>query len=243
MNASYKNSHINETLDVLSELSKCKPRPLSERKTRFESIAENFSKWNMKIAVMLMIPAWGLAALSYFGASINTWVKLIGMTIVIISCLLANLALLMPVLVAVFIFSRWKDISLENLLNDIRHEQAMVYALSHHKDEALIDAKCWLELEIKRIEARIVHFFGNNSAVLGLLASGYFFLKEFRAQDGSLSWIGNTINSGATFENVPNIVLMMIGALVVGLSLGAVMIRSLAARYRYQVQLIDMAKR
>jgi len=37
--------------------------------------------------------------------------------------------------------------------------------------------------------------------------------------------------------------LMAIGAGVVGLSLGAVMIRHIAARYRYQVQLIDMAKR
>ncbi len=86
-------------------------------------------------------------------------------------------------------------------------------------------------------------FFGDKSAVLGLLASGYFFAKEFGGTAGGLGWVGNTISSGVTLQNFPNMILMMIGAGVVGLSVGAVMVRHVAGRYRYQVQLIDMAKR
>jgi hypothetical protein len=243
MNASYKNSHINETLDVLTELSQYKPRSAAERRTGFEARAEQISNWSMGTAVVLMIPAWGLAAWAYFGGSLYDCVKLVALILVSLSCVLAILALLLPILAAGLLLFRWKDISLQNLLNDIKHEQAMVYALSDHKDEALVDAKCWLELKIKRIEARVAHIFGDKSAVLGLLASGYFFAKEFGGTAGGLGWIGNTLSSGISFQNFPNMILVMIGAGIVGLSVGAVMVRHIAARYRYQVQLIDMAKR
>ncbi|MCK8668217.1 hypothetical protein M1M11_25375 [Pseudomonas azerbaijanoccidens] len=243
MNASYKNNHINETLDVLTELSQYKPRSAAERRTGFESRAERISNWSMGIAVTLMMPAWGLAAWAYFGGSLYEWVKLVALIIVTISCVLAIFALLLPILAAGLLLIRWKDISLQNLLDDIKHEQAMVYTLSNHNDEALVDAKLWLELKIKRIEARVAHIFGDKSAVLGLLASGYFFAKEFGGTAGGLSWIGSTINSGVTVQNFPNMVLVMIAAGIVGLSLGAVMVRHIAARYRFQVQLIDMAKR
>lgn len=160
-----------------------------------------------------------------------------------LSCVLALLTMLLPIVAAGLLLFRWKDASLQNLLNDIRHEQAMVYALSHHDDEVLIDAKCWLELKIKRIEARVAHIFGDKSAVLGLLASGYFFAKEFGGTSGGLSWVGSTLSSGMTLQNFPNMILVMIGAGVVGLSIGTVMIRHIATRYRYQVQLIEMARR
>ena len=243
MNASYKNNHINETLDVLIELSRYKPRSAAERRTGFESKAECISNWSMGMAVMLMVPAWGLAAWAHFVGSLYESIKFVALIIVMFSCVLAILSVLIPILAAGFILFRWKDISLQNLLDDIKHEQAMVYALSNHKDDALVDAKCWLELKINRIESRVAHFFGDKSAVLGLLASGYFFAKEFGDKAGGINWIGSTISSGVTFQNFPNMALMMIGAGVVGLSLGAVMIRHIAARYRYQVQLIDMAKR
>lgn len=243
MNASYKNSHIQETLDVLTELSRCKPRSAAERRTGLESRAEHISNWSMGIAVVLMIPAWALAAWAHLGGWLSEWVKLIALVIVTLSCVLAIMALLIPILATGVILFRWKDISLQNLLDDIKHEQAMVYVLSNHNNDALLDAKCWLELKIKRIESRVAHFFGDKSAVLGLLASGYFFSKEFGDKAGGLSWIGSTISSGMSFQNFPNMALMMIGAGIVGLSLGAVMIRHIAARYRYQVQLIEMAQR
>lgn len=243
MNASYKNSHINETMDVLTELSQYSPRSAAERRTGFESRAERISNWSMGIAFMLMLPAWGLAAWAYFGGSLYEWVKLVALIIVTLSCVLAILALVLPILAASLLLFRWKDISLQNLLDDIQHEQDMVFALSSHNDEALVDAKCWLELKIKRIEARIANIFGDKSAVLGLLASGYFFAKEFGGAAGGLNWIGSTISSEVTLQNFPNMVLVMICAGIVGLSLGAVMVRHIAARYRYQVQLIDMAKR
>lgn len=243
MNASSKNSHINETLDVLTELSRYKPRSAAERRTGFEARAEQISNWCMGIAVALMVPAWGLAAWTYFGRGLYDSVKLGALVIISLSCVLAILAMLLPILAAGLLLFRWKDASLQNLLNDILHEQAMAYALSHHDEEALMDAKCWLELKIKRIEARVAHIFGDKSAVLGLLASGYFFAKEFGGTSGGLSWVGSTISSGMTLQNFPNMILVMIAAGVVGLSMGAVMIRHIAARYRYQVQLIDMARR
>ena len=77
------------------------------------------------------------------------------------------------------------------------------------------------------------------TAVLGLLTTSYFFAKEF----GGLNWITSTISTGATWDNLENTALLMLGAGVLGMSLGAVMIRHIAARYRYQVELLDMARR
>ena len=80
MNASYKNSHINETMDVLKELSQYKPRSAAERRTGFESRSEQISNWSMGVAFMLMMPAWGLASWAYFGGSLYEWVKLVALS-------------------------------------------------------------------------------------------------------------------------------------------------------------------
>lgn len=239
MNASYKNSLIHDTLNVLEELSRCEPRTPSARRTNLEAMAQRGSNWSMILAVGGMLCAGGMALWSIFMGRLPDWAKFLALVVIGLSVLLALLALAIPIVASAITLIRWKSVTLINLQDDIRHEQAMAYNLSKHRDEALADARCWLELKIKRIEARVSHLFGEKAAVLGLLTTSYFFAKEF----GGLNWITSTISTGATWDNLANTALLMLGAGVLGMSLGAVMIRHIAARYRYQVELLDMACR
>lgn len=191
------------------------------------------------MAVGGMLCAGGMALWSIVMGSLPDWAKLLALVVIGLSVLLALLALAIPIVASAITLIRWKSVTLINLQDDIRHEQAMAYNLSKHRDEALADARCWLGLKIKRIEARVSHLFGEKTAVLGPLTTSYFFAKEF----GCLNWITSTISTGATWDNLANTALLMLGAGVLGMSLGAVMIRHIAGRYRYQVELLDMARR
>jgi hypothetical protein len=239
MNASYKNTHLEETLAVIAELNHCAPRKLSERQTTLETKAEHFSKWSMILAGTSVFIVGVMAVVHKLMVPLADFLVSVALALVFISATMALLALIAPIIAAALTLLNWKSITLKNLLDDIRHEQSMVFRLSHHKAEALIEAKCWLELKIKRVDARVSHFFGEKTAFLGLLATGWFFAKEF----GGLSWISTTLTAGARWGNLANITLLMVGAGVFGMSIGAVMIRHIGARYRYQVQLLEMAQR
>lgn len=239
MNASYKNSLLPHTLNVLEELSRCEPRTASARRTNLEASAQRISNWSMISAVGGMVWAGGMALLSIINEGLPDRAKLLALVVIGLSVVLALFALAAPIIASAITLIRWKSVTLINLQDDIRHEQAMAYSLSKHNEEALADARCWLELKIKRIDARVSHLFGEKTAVLGLLTTSYFFAKEF----GGLKWVTSTISTGATLGNLANTSLLMVGAAVLGMSIGAVMIRHIAARYRYQVELLDMARR
>lgn len=232
-------SALAKTLAVLKELSTCKPRRVSERRTGAEKKAELFSRWSLIFSGVLLAPP---ALLAYFMRSateLSEAVKGVALGAIAVSMTLTLLSFIVPILASAWVLFRWEKVTYENLRGDIIHEQTMANQLRRHGVNALTEAKMWLELKIKRIEARVTWFFGDKTASLGLLATAYLFSEKF----GGFPWIESTLRAGPELNNIGDTALLCAAALIFGLSIGAVLIKHIAARYRYQIELIDLSLR
>lgn len=231
--------HVDKTIEVLAELSHFEPRKPRDRRTTLENRAQTFANWTMALAVLTMLASWVIAAALVGLEELNQPARMVILIVVTCSAILALLSFVAPIFASAIAVFKWKDIALNNFLEDIRHEHAMVCALATHSQDVLDDTKYWLELKIKRLESRVSYFFGEKTALLTLLASSYLFLKEF----GGLSWLSTTITGGVKSGNVMNMSLMYAAAAVLGMSVGAVLTRHIAGLYRYQLELVECALR
>lgn len=232
---------IERTLAVIDTLHQCDPLSASSRRTHFERWAELWSRRCLIAAGIVQAVPWLVRLVWWLNdgvvlSSLSKWV-LIGF--VALSLLLTLASFLLPIVAAGWVLLRWKTISRDNLKAEIRHEQAFAERLQAHDEDDLKDARIWLELKIKRLEGRIALFFGDKTATLGLLATAYLFLKEF----GGFALLSGTLSVGLSTENVGDQLLVAAAALVFGISIGAVLLKQIAVRYRYQVEIIDLALR
>lgn len=230
---------LEKTLNVLEELNNCRPIKAGERRTNAEIVASRFAKWALIFAAILLTPPVVLAFFIDPSSPPSDLIKTIALSAIASSMILAISSLIAPILASGWILFRWEKVNFQALRDDLIHEYAMAERLRKHGNSALIEAKMWLELRIKRIEARVTWFFGDKTAVLGLLATAYVFSKEF----GGFKWLQKTLLAGPGLSNLGDSVLMYTAALIFGLSLGAVFVKHIAARYRYQVELIDFSLR
>lgn len=166
-------------------------------------------------------------------------VKTFALAFLTASLFIAFASLIAPILATGWTLFRWETITLQNLKADIQHEQAISMNLKRNSPDALKEAKMWLELKVKRVEARVTWFFGDKTAVLTLMATAYLFSKEF----GGFEWLEKTLRAGPGLSNLGDTTLLYLAAILLGLSIGAVLLRHIAARYRYQIELIDLALR
>ncbi|MGY1447446.1 hypothetical protein ACW582_09685 [Pseudomonas chlororaphis] len=243
MNASHRSRQMPNVMAVLDELNKCSPRSVSMRKTSLEVGADKAAKWLMIFASVLMVGVAILAVWQSLVGGLSDSVKLAAQLLILLSVSVALLALLLNIISGCVILFRWRHVSFHNLREDILHEQSMAFLLSKHGEDVLADARYWLELKIKRVESRVTYFFGEKTAILAILATAYPISKELSGTTGSIKWIGTTLSTGMTWDNLPNMLLLWLCAFVLGLSLGALLLRKIAARYRYQVEIIDLARR
>lgn len=232
-------AQLDKTLSVLEELNSCRPLKASERRTVAEIMASRFAKWSLISAVVLLTPPALLALLTDPSKPPSDSLKTLALDAIALSMVLAVASLIAPILASGWVLFRWKKVSYQTLKDDVIHEHAMAERLRKHGSSALIEAKMWLELKIKRVEARVTWYFGDKTAVLGLLATAYVFSKEF----GGIDWLEKTLRAGPGLNNLSDTVLMYTAAAIFGLSIGAVFIKHIAARYRYQVELIDLSLR
>jgi hypothetical protein len=229
---------IHETIAVIKKVSQYKPLGPADHRSGLESFAEAYSNWAMVLAGLCFLPP-VLLAFVFDPANASNANKSYALACLTASVLLALVSMIIPILATASVLVRWKTMTLDNLESDIRHEHGLTVELKKHGADALQEAKMWLELKIKRLDGRIAWFFGDKAAVLTLIASAYIFSKEF----GGFGWLKETLLAGATTGNAGNMTLLYIGALVFGLSIGAILVKHLSAKYRFQVELIDIALR
>ncbi|WP_095127205.1 hypothetical protein [Pseudomonas sp. Irchel s3h14] len=232
-------NNLDETIKVLEYLSKCEPRKAASRRTGIELRAERFANWSLLGGAVGI----GIAALlAYWHTSqslLPDTMKNVVLVLILLSTLSTLASLLTPIVASAWTLARWKTISLRNMLADITHESDFVEALKNHPEKALANAKYWLELKINRAEARVAYFFGEKAAGLALLGTAYVCTKEF----GGLPWLNKTLMAGPVAGNLGNTALLMVIALVLGISIGAMLLKHVNARYRFQIELIDNALR
>ena len=230
---------LEETFKVLEYLSQCEPRKAASRRTGKEMQAARFANRALLAGAIGL----GLAALlAYWHTSqspLPNMMKSVALALIVFSTLSTFASLLAPIFASAWTLVQWKTISLRNMLADIEHENAFVETLKSHHEKALANARYWLELKVNRAEARVSYFFGEKAAGLALLGTAYVCTKEF----GGFPWLSQTLMAGPVTENLGDSILLMVIALVLGISIGAMLLKHVNARYRFQIELIDNALR
>lgn len=227
---------IDKTIQVLEELSRCEPRKV--RSTGVENKARVIANWCLGLSGFFLI-IMACFVFLYEARPPSIHAKIFVLMMSIISMLLAISTLIAPMVASLLLAFRWKTLSLEGLCDDIRHEQAMADRFAKFEPIALKDAHFWLSRKVRRISERTGRFFGEKTAVLGLLATAYSFTAEF----GGVEWISKTMAAGLRADNLGNTVLLGIGAFLLGMSIGSILLGHIAARYRYQIEIIELVDR
>jgi hypothetical protein len=104
-------------------------------------------------------------------------------------------------------------------------------------DVELNYAKYWIELKIARNDSRLKLFFGDKTAALALLGLSWPVIKEL----GGLEWISSTFSHFLAPGHILDTIIWMCLALLLGLSLGGIMMKNVNEKYKYQVSLIELA--
>lgn len=232
-------TNLTDTIEALEHLSNCKPLKASARRSKLEVNAERFANGCLILGGAGMAIA---AAMAYWHTShspLPEWAKTLALGLLLFSTIATLLSLLVPILSLGWLLTRWKTISLKSLIDDVHHESALVDGLRRHNEKALLEAKYWIELRVNRAEARVAYFFGEKAAALALLGTAYVCAEKF----GGFPWVGKTLLAGPVDGNWSNTAVLMIIALVLGLSIGAVLLKHVNVRYRFQIELIEHALR
>ncbi|MGV5527102.1 hypothetical protein GIJ78_10815 [Escherichia coli] len=227
---------IDHTIKVLEVLGACEPRKI--RRTDLEAKAQVIANWCLGFSFIFLLVN-GLFVFFYDARPPATVAKIFVIIMFLLTTVLAVAALIVPMIASLMLLRKWKILALGSLCEDVRHEHKLAGQLDVYGHPALEDARFWLERKISRINASSGRFFGEKTAVVGLLATSYSFVGEF----GGLDWVAQTFTAGFKLDNLGNTLLLWIGAFLFGFSIGAILLGFLAARYHYQIEILDVALR
>ncbi|AOK42847.1 hypothetical protein QZM46_29655 [Burkholderia vietnamiensis] len=165
------------------------------------------------------------------------WQMIPAITFYVSTVVLSLLSLVVEPIVGIMLMFRWKQDALDTLTREIETDEKNVRVLNGYADDTLKYAQHCLQLKVKRLDARVVSFFGSGAAAYALLAVTFTNIKDA----GGLPWLRNTLANGFVSGNFINTAILWGIALIFGLSVGAMMVRRLQSRFVYQLDLIELA--
>lgn len=236
---SKESASFHPTLSVLEYLSTCEPRPVKSKQTAPDIRAAKIADYCLLFAGAVLATVAILAGWQRYITPLHTALANLPLILAALSACFVLVAFLAPIVASAINLFWWKKINFKNLSDDIQHESRLAAELTRYDEQALSDAKYWLDLQAKRAESRVSYFFGEKTAALALLGMAYICAKEF----GGLHWVGESLKIGLTLGNIGNTALLAVIAFIFGISIGALFLKHIAHRYRFQIELIDIALR
>ena len=227
------------TLSVLKYLSTCEPRSVKSKQTAPDIRAAKIANYSLLCAGAVLATVAVLAGWHRYIAPLHTALANLTLILAALSACFVVVAFSAPIIASAINLFWWKKINFKNLSDDIQHESKLATELTRYDEQTLSNAKYWLDLQAKRAEARVSYFFGEKTAALALLGMAYICAKEF----GGLQWVGESLKVGLSLGNIGNTVLLAVIAFIFGVSIGALFLKHIAHRYRFQIELIDIALR
>lgn len=219
---------------ILVQLNDC--RPYRAGRGRFEQLMHRLANWCLGLSTLFLCIT-ALLAWRHSVVPLPDVLRLIAAVIGLLSMLLAILSLVAPILSTTMDLWRWKALELGSLLDGIDNDESSAQALAHHALGDLNHARYWLELKVNRYEMRMSQVLGDKTAVFALFALLYAAVQEL----GGFAWLGTAITSHPSELGVLNTLLVWGLALLLGFSIGALVLQATAGRYRYQIELLQLA--
>ncbi|MDR5820000.1 hypothetical protein [Caballeronia sp. LZ043] len=94
----------------------------------------------------------------------------IALVLCILTCLFGVSATLVEPVTSFMVMLRWKEETTNTFITEIENDETNVKRLIRYDDAGLKRAQYWVQLKIKRLDTRIVFFFGGSTVVYSLLA-------------------------------------------------------------------------
>jgi hypothetical protein len=234
-----ESASFHPTLSILKYLSTCESRSVKSKQTAPDIRATKISNYSLLWAGVALAALALLAGWHQYITPLHTALINLALTLSALSAALVLVAFSAPIAASAINLFWWKKINFKNLSDDIQHESNLAAELTRYDEQTLLNAKYWLDLQMKRAEARVSYFFGEKTAALALLGMAYICTKEL----GGLHWLGESLKTGLSLGNIGNTALLAIIAFIFGISIGALFLKHIAYRYRFQIELIDIALR
>lgn len=228
--------HANETIEVLRELSETEPRKYQATST--EEKAKKASNWCLVLAGALLIIL-GLLIYLFKVHPDSAFARTFVIAICVTSIILSLLALIIPVAASLLMLSKWKSLSFTNLCDDISYEFEIAGRLCVYSQDSLTDAQYWINRKINRISARTTRFFGKETAVIGIITAAFTLGKDF----GIWERLFSALATGVSIDNIGDTLIVWVAAFLVGMSIGVMLLNQVVSRYRYQLELLELATR
>ena len=220
---------------IISLLSYFKSAPVKAW-SKGERVAKKFQFWFLVLAVSSFIICLVLAGIHHY-SPLSQSTKTVALILALLTQFFGMLLLLPDIIIGLVTLVMWRRHMLVSFIREIAKDEKNAMRLMEFNENELQYAKYWIEMKIARNESRLKLFFGDKTAALALLGLSWPIVKEL----GGLAWISTSFSHFLTPGNILDTVIWLCLALLLGLSLGGIMMKNVNERYKYQVSLIDLA--
>lgn len=217
--------------EILGYLNRCE-RTTSNQSDPLEILAKRLSLRGLIVSfilLLLMLLPFGIYA--HFPEGVLILVSQIFFILLMLSCIFT--LLVEPALMLLGLF-KWKTMTLTRFLKEVREDEGHVATLERYAEKELQYAEYQLVKKITANENRIKFFFGEKTAIFALLAFSVPFMKDLFGRELNLS----AFRWEDSFSGSVDILLGFVWALIFGMSLGAVALKLVTERYKYQLSLL-----
>lgn len=220
---------------ILSLLSNSKSAPVKAW-SKGERIAKKIQYWFLGLAVLFFAVCAVLAIIHNY-IPLSQPIKFIALCLTLLTQVCALLSFFPDVIIGVYTLIMWRQHMLVSLTQEIEKDEKNARRLMEFNEVELQYAKYWIELKIARNESRLKLFFGDKTAAFALLGLSWPVIKEL----GGLEWVSSTFSHFLAPGHVLDTLIWMFLALLLGLSLGGIMMKNVNEKYKYQVSLLELA--
>ncbi|WP_269506937.1 hypothetical protein [Burkholderia sp. IMCC1007] len=169
-------------------------------------------------------------------ASPSPWQQYVALVFYVLTVLFSLLSLVVEPIAGIIQMFRWKSETLNTITREVETDESHARLLAGFDDSTLEYARHFLQLKVKRLDARVVSFFGGGTAAYALLAVTLSNIKDA----GGLPWLQSTLTNGFVSGNFLNTAVVWGIAFVFGFSVGSMVLKVVQSRYVYQVELIEL---
>ncbi|EBP6617620.1 hypothetical protein ABUJ42_14220 [Salmonella enterica subsp. enterica serovar Chester] len=228
---------INQIIKVLGGMKAYAPYTY---KSKTDKLVDKIHGILVKLGIFIIVLFALCIALYKFNSCFKTETVVdVILGLYVIGVLIGLIIMILPPILGIKHLVDWKKESLNDFVCEISHDEENAKLLLDYSEKELLYAIHWIQLKINRITMRVSGFFGEKTAVLSVLGLCYSAVQASIGFDKlSKTFIGDLSNVGST-----NTVIMFGLALLLGISLGALMLKKVASHQLYLKEIVELTIR
>ncbi|MFE8152966.1 hypothetical protein RBA63_13940 [Brenneria goodwinii] len=156
-----------------------------------------------------------------------------------VGTIIGLIIMILPPILGIKHLIDWKREAFNDFVCEISHDEENAKLLLDYSEKELLYAIHWLQMKINRIIIRVSGFFGEKTAVLSVLGLCY------SAVQSSIGFnkLSQTFTDGLFTSNISNTFIIFGLAFLLGISLGALMLKKVANHQLYLKEIVELAIR